>query len=62
MLPCIKCNSDKNGYYTPRSRTCRKCTNKVTVETKNRKARLEGYRSYYQKLKIKEYETEKEAL
>lgn len=62
MTPCIKCNSTENGYYTAKSRTCRKCTNLVTVENKNRRARLEGYRNYYQKLKLKEYETKKEAI
>lgn len=56
MKPCIKCSSDTNGYYTLKSRTCRICTNKITVESKNRKARLKGYNNYYQELKLKKYE------
>lgn len=62
MLPCIKCDSTVNGYYTEKSRTCRKCTNLVTVENKNRIARLEGYRNYYQKLKLRDYETQEKTL
>lgn len=58
MIPCIKCNSNTNGYYSPKSRTCRICTNKITVENRNRKAKLKGYNSYYQEYKLKKFESE----
>ncbi len=57
MIHCIKCNSITNGYYSKKARTCKICTNKITVENKNRKAKLQGYKSYYQKRKIEKHLT-----
>ncbi len=62
MLPCVRCTSTENGYYTPKSRTCKKCTNKVTHENRNRIARFEGFTGQYQKLKLREYEAQEKTL
>jgi ribosomal protein S17E len=61
-IPCRKCKSIDNGYYTPKSRTCKKCTNKKSNENRNRIARLQGYTGHYQKLKLKEYEVKEKTL
>jgi len=55
MKPCRQCESETNGYYTKKSRTCRKCTNRKLIETQRDTAERNGYKNYYQFLKFKNF-------
>jgi tRNA(Glu) U13 pseudouridine synthase TruD len=55
MRPCIQCDSETNGYYTEKSRTCRKCTSKKLMEAQKADAERKGFTNYYQMQKFKEF-------
>jgi hypothetical protein len=61
MKLCLTCGGD-NRFYHKYSKDCRLCVNKRVNENRNRIARLQGYTGHYQKLKMKEYENQKETL
>lgn len=55
MKPCRQCTSTTNGYYTDKSRTCRRCTDAKLTEKKRDKALSLGFANFYQYLKFKHY-------
>jgi len=61
MKLCLTCGQD-NGFYHRYSKDCRICVNRRVNENRNRIARLQGYRSHYEKLKLKEYEVKEKTL
>jgi tRNA(Glu) U13 pseudouridine synthase TruD len=55
MKPCRQCNSKTKGYYTEKSRTCRKCTSQKLMEAQKSDAERKGFSNYYQMQKFKEF-------
>jgi hypothetical protein len=55
MRPCRQCNSETNGYYTEKSRTCKKCTSQKLKEAQKADAERKGFSNYYQMQKYKAF-------
>jgi hypothetical protein len=46
--PCRICGASENGYYTEKSRTCKKCNNIKVMQKQKEWANEQGYKNYYQ--------------